>query len=293
MYCLAKDYLAMRVATTRYPLEIHDSIGQVSKKLEAICTQALDADFLVLPEYAGLEWVWPHKKSFKENVEFFQTSGLEAYKSALLSLAKTNKMIIIGGSVPVYDTQYYNRCYVAYPSGKLSWQDKIYLTPSEKAVAWLKSSDTLKIFDSDFGKFGVCVCYDSEFPELTSQAVFGAANVLFIPSYTDSTHGAQRIQIAARASAMENQCFTVTATCAGKVACDEFDGMATGDAGIFTPVDIGFPENGILEKTKNTSIAMATLDIKLISQVRSSGQVRNFYDRIDLKSITLQKENYG
>lgn len=288
---MAKDYLAMRVATTRYPLEIHDSREQASEKLDAICTQARGADFLVLPEYGGLEWVWPHKKSFKENVEFFQTSGLETYKSALLTLAQNNNMVIIGGSVPVHDTQYYNRCYVAYPSGKLSWQDKIYLTPSEKAVGWLKGSDTLKIFDSDFGKFGVCVCYDSEFPELTSQAIVGGgANVLFIPSYTDSAHGAQRIQIAARASAMENQCFTVTATCAGKVACDEFDGMATGDAGIFTPVDMGFPENGILEETKNVSIAVATLDIKLISQVRFCGQVRNFYDRTNLKPITLQKE---
>lgn len=280
----------MRIATTRYPLKSHDSIDQAYEKLKVICENTRDVDFLLLPEYAGMEWVWPYKKSFQENIEFFQTKGLELYKSALVELAKQYNMIIISGSVPVYDMQYYNRCYVAYPSGKLYWQDKICLTPSEKALGWLKGSDILKIFDSDFGKFGVCICYDSEFPELTSQSVFGGANVLFIPSYTDSIHGAQRVQIAARARAMENQCFTVTATCKGWVACDEFDGAATGEAGIFTPIDINFPENGILEETKNTPVVMANLDIGLMLKIRSAGQVRNFQDRINLQPIQIQKE---
>lgn len=280
----------MRVATSKYALEIHSSIDQAYEKLRTHCANVRDANILVLPEYAGMEWVWPYGKSFHKNVEIFQTAGLEPYKSALIELAKINDMVIIGGSVPVYDSQYYNRCYIAYPSGKLAWQDKIYLTPTEKALGWLKGSNILKIFNSDFGNFSVCICYDSEFPELTSQAVFAGVDALFVPSYTDSVYGAQRIRIAARACSMENQCFTITATCTGKVACDEFDGMATGDAGIFAPIDIGFPENGILQETNDASIVVATLDMKLISQVRSSGQVRNFHDRTNLKPITLQKE---
>ncbi len=289
----------MRVATTKYALEIHASIDQASEKLEAICAKARGANFLVLPEYAGLEWVWPHRKRFQENVEFFQTSGLQAYQSALLELAKNYNIFIISGSVPVFDTQYYNRCYVASPSGKLLWQDKINLTPSEKALGWLKGSNTLKIFDSDFGKFGGCICYDSEFPELTSQLVFGGTNVLFIPSYTDSVHGAQRVHIAARARAMENQCFTVTATCTGKAicsnfSCDEFDGIATGEAGIFTPIDAGFPETGTLVKTKTndnfTPVIMADLDMELMFKIRSNGHVRNFSDRINLKPFTIEEE---
>lgn len=277
----------MRVATTRYSLEIHDSIDQAYEKLKGICNDACNVDFLLLPEYAGMEWVWLYKKSFQENVESFQAWGVEAYKCALIELARNHNIIIIGGSVPIYDMQYYNRCYIAYPCGKLGWQDKIYLTPSEKALGWLKGSDTLKIFDSDFGKFSVCICYDSEFPELTSQVIFSGANVLFIPSYTDSVHGAQRIQVAAQARAMENQCFTITATCAGKVACDEFDGMATGEAGMFTPIDSSFPPSGILTITGLNAVITANLDIEQMHTVRSWGQVRNFHDRMNLKSITL------
>lgn len=284
---MAKDSLIMRVVTTKYPLKIHDSTEQAYEKLKAICKGTHDVDFLLLPEYAGMEWIWPHKKSFKENVEFFQITGLEEYKNALLELAKNCNTIIISGSIPVYDRQYYNRCYVAYPSGKLDWQDKIYLTPSEKAIGWLKGCNILKIFVSDFGKFAVCICYDSEFPELTSKAVFGGASVLFIPSYTDSAWGAQRIEIAARARAMENQCFTVTATCTGKVACDEFDGIATGEAGIFTPIDARFPDSGVLTKTGVNAIITANLDIELMLKIRSCGQVRNFNDRMNLKSITV------
>ncbi|MEI7493413.1 MAG: nitrilase-related carbon-nitrogen hydrolase [Alphaproteobacteria bacterium] len=285
----------MRVATTRYPLEIHDSIDQAFERLKELCKKACNVDFLVLPEYAGLEWVWPYKKSFQENVEFFQTSGIEAYKNALVELAKGHNMTIIGGSVPVYDTQYYNRCYVACPSGKLLWQDKIHLTPSEKALGWLNGSNTLKIFDSDFGKFGVCICYDSEFPELVSQLTFAGTDVLFIPSYTDSAHGAQRIHVAAHARAMENQCFAITATCTGKAirgdfSCDEFDGIATGEAGIFTPIDAGFPESGILAKTESNTLIMGDLDLELMLKVRFSGQVLNFSDRTNAQSILLEKE---
>ena len=282
--------LLMRVATTRYPLEIHESIDKACRKIEEYCLKAKGSDILVFPEYAGLEWVWPHGKSFQENVECFQNTGLKDYQEILVELATAYQMIIIGGSVPVYDGQYYNRCYIAQPSGRLSFQDKIHLTPPEKALGWLKGANILKIFNTDFGNFSVCICYDSEFPELTSQAAFGGADVLFIPSYTDSNHGAYRVQISARARSMENQFFAVTATCIGKVACDEFDGEATGNAGIFTPIDMGFPEDGIIEETQE-SIAFATLDIKHMAIIRSRGQVRNFYDRLSFHSINLQREN--
>jgi predicted amidohydrolase len=286
---LDKGFL-MRVATTRYPLEIPRSRDQAYEKLREYCLKAKGVNILVFPEYAGLEWAWSPGKNFYENVEFFQGSGLKDYQEALSELATAYQMIIIGGSLPVYDGHYYNRCYIAHPSGKLLFQDKIHLTPTEKALGWLKGSNVLKVFHTDFGNFSVCICYDSEFPELTSQAVFGGADVLFVPSYTDSNHGAHRVQVAARARAMENQCFTVTATCVGQVACDEFNSVATGDAGIFSPIDIGFPEDGIIEDTQDFMV-FATLDIKQMTIIRSTGQVRNFCDRLSFQSIDLQKEN--
>ena len=244
----------MKIATTRYPLEIHESIDKAYRKIEEYYLKVKGTDIVIFPEYAGLEWAWSQGKSFQENVEYFQNCNLKAYQEALVELASAYQMIIIGGSVPVYDAQYYNRCYIAQPSGKLSFQDKIHLTPSEKALGWLKGANVLKVFNTDFGSFSVCICYDSEFPELTSQEVFGEADVLFIPSYIDSNHGAYRIQVSARARAMENQCFTVTATCFGKVACDEFDGEATGNAGVFAPIDKGFPEDGIIKNSRFYSI---------------------------------------
>ncbi len=278
----------MHVATVKYALEIPSSVENAYKKLEKICKATKEADFLILPEYAGLEWVWLYKKNFYENVEIFQNSGLENYKKSLLELARNYNQIIIGGTLPVQDTQYYNRCYIAYPCGELKWQDKINLTPSEQSLGWLKCSNTINVFNSDFGDFSVCICYDSEFPELASKAVFAGANVIFIPSYTDSKHGAYRVQIAARARAMENQCFTITSTCEGKVNCDEFDGIAIGNAGIFTPVDNGFPEDGILEITENNFMASAVLDIDHLRKIRLTGQVRNFENRINFQPIFMK-----
>lgn len=282
----------MRIATTRYPLEIFASYDQAYEKLKINCMNAKDADVILFPEYAGLEWVWGYKKSFYENVHHFQKHGLAAYKDALLELACICNITIIGGSVPVYDDGYYfNRCYIAHPTRKLLWQNKVNLTPSEKSLGWLNGGDTIKIFQSDFGSFSVCICYDSEFPEIVSHAVFNGADVVLIPSYTDSEHGAYRVQIAARARAMENQCFAVTATCTGKVDCDEFDGSATGDPGIFTPIDSGFPIDGILEKSRESDIISANLDVSTMKRIRSEGQVHNFCDRINFKTINIEKES--
>ena len=64
----------IRVATTQYKLEILPSIQDAEMKLEKMCKEASDqgAKFLLLPEYAGMEWIWPNKKSYRENVEDFQ-----------------------------------------------------------------------------------------------------------------------------------------------------------------------------------------------------------------------------
>lgn len=154
----------------------------------------------------------------------------------MVQFAVKYQIILIAGSVPVLDgDKYYNRTYGATPSGELFWQDKIHLTPEEHSLDSMKSTDILKIFIAGFGTFAICICYDSEFPELTTQAMHSGADILLIPSYTDSLHGANRVHIAARCRAMENQCFTVNAAALGKVDCEEFDDLATGIAGILPP----------------------------------------------------------
>lgn len=286
----------MRIATTQHHFEILPSLDDAAVKLEKICQSACDQNvqLLLLPEYAGMEFVWPLGKTFKENVDMFQNEGLEFYQNTLKILAHKYQLILAAGSLPVLDGEFYNRCYVVTPKGDLFWQDKVHLTPLEKKLSWLKSGSTLKLFTANFGSFAICICYDSEFPELATQAAFNGADLLLIPSYTESHHGANRVQIAARCRAMENQCFTANATAFGKVLCDEFDETAVGQAGVYTPIDRKFPEDGILSLGKKSECQMliADLDFKNQQTIRLLGQVRNFADRqqhltVNVESVIL------
>ncbi len=285
----------IRIATTQYKLEILPSIQDAAIKLEKMCGEASSqgAKLLLLPEYAGMEWIWPNRRSFRENIKYFQESNLNTYQKMLCQFAIKHQLILVAGSVPVLDEEkYYNRTYVATPTGRLSWQDKIHLTPEEKKFGFLKHTNTLKVFKTDFGVFAVCVCYDSEFPELTTQAIHNGADILLIPSYTDSLHGANRVHIAARCRAMENQCFTVNAVALGKVDCEEFDDLATGIAGIYSPIDKGFPENGILamkQQSQEPALIIADLDLNVMREARRNGQVHNYQDRINPTSVNIEK----
>lgn len=53
----------IRVATTQYKLEILPSIQDAAIKLEKMCEKASNqgAKLLLLPEYAGMEWIWANK----------------------------------------------------------------------------------------------------------------------------------------------------------------------------------------------------------------------------------------
>ena len=284
----------IRVAAAQYKFEILPSIEDVAEKLEQTCRDARNggAELLLLPEYAGMEWIWPHGKGFKENVQDFQKNGLQGYLETVVQLAIRYQLVLIAGSLPVLEGEaYYNRTYIANSKGELFWQDKIYLTPSELTLGVLKGGDKLKLFKASFGTFAVCVCYDSEFPELVNQAIFNGADILMIPSYTDGHHGANRVQVAARCRAMENQCFVVNAVALGKVNCDEFYDCAMGTAAIYTPIDIGFPEDGILANTQSEghNLVFADLELEVMRIARFNGQVRNYEDRSKFKQTIIEK----
>lgn len=50
------------------------------------------------------------------------------------------------------------------PDGTRAYQDKLQLTGFESAAGIIAGGDELKVFDFNGARFGVAVCYDSEFP---------------------------------------------------------------------------------------------------------------------------------
>lgn len=49
-------------------------------------------------------------------------------------------------------------------------------------------SHDYKVFESDFGKFGVIICYDVDFPETSRALALAGAEIIFVPAAWATTH---------------------------------------------------------------------------------------------------------
>ena len=74
-----------------------------------------------------------------------------------------------------------------------------------------KESDTLTagdsdtVFDTEFGKIGVMLCFDIRFPELSRMMVNDGAKVIFVPAAFNMTTGPAHWELSFRTRALDNQ----------------------------------------------------------------------------------------
>lgn len=199
---------------------------------------------------------------------------------------------IIAGSMPeVIDGQLYNVGYLCKRDGTVERYEKIHVTPDEKKIWGMQGGSEVKVFDTDCGKIGILICYDSEFPELSRILADQGMNILFVPYLTDTQNGFSRVRYCAQARAIENECYVAIAGCVGNLPNVHNMDIQYAQAMVFTPCDFSFPTNGIkAEATPNTEmILIADVDLDLLRELHEFGGVRNLKDRrTDLYEVKLK-----
>lgn len=163
----------------------------------------------------------------------------------------------------------------------LKGMQKIHVTPDEEKVWGLQGSNEIKTFDTDCGKIGILICYDSEFPELSRLLANDGMNILFVPFLTDTQNGYSRVRVCAQARAVENECYVAIAGCVGNLPKVSNMDIQYAQSAVFTPCDFAFPSNGIkAESTPNTEmILIADVDLELLKELHNIGSVNNLKDR--------------
>lgn len=199
---------------------------------------------------------------------------------------------IITGSMPeIKNNQLYNAGYLCKRDGTIERFEKLHVTPDEMKVWGMQGGTQLKSFDTDCGKIGILICYDSEFPELSRLLADEGMDILFIPFLTDTQNGYSRVRNCAMARAIENECYVAIAGCVGNLPNVHNMDIQFAQSMVFTPCDFAFPTNGIkAEATPNTEmILIADVDIGLLRELNQFGSVRNLKDRrkdiFDLKKL--------
>lgn len=214
----------------------------------------------------------------------------EPIKLKMMELAVSYNINIVAGSMPVYeDGKLHNVAYLCRRDGTVDEQYKLHVTPDEASYWGMRGGDKLKCFDTDFGKIGILVCYDIEFPELARMLSDEGVKILFVPFWTDTKNAYQRVRICAQARAIENECYVAITGSVGNLPRVENMDIQYSQSAVFSPSDFAFPHDAIVaEATPNTEMTLiADLDLDLLKDLNTSGAVRNLRDRRkDLYSLS-------
>ncbi|MFT6814554.1 MAG: putative amidohydrolase/GNAT superfamily N-acetyltransferase [Sphingobacteriales bacterium] len=204
-------------------------------------------------------------------------------------LAISYNINIITGSMPeIIGDLLYNVGYLCKRDGSRERYEKLHVTPDEAKVWGMQGGNQIKSFDTDCGRIGILICYDSEFPELSRLLADEGMDILFIPFLTDTQNGYSRVRSCAQARAIENECYVAIAGSVGNLPNVHNMDIQFAQSMVFTPCDFSFPSNGIkAEATPNTEmILIADVDLSLLKELNRFGSVRNLKDRrLDLFEV--------
>lgn len=273
----------MILAAAAYPLTAHADFAAYAAKITAWVETAAaqGADLLVFPEYGSMELASLAPREVSQDLEaaLHEVARHGAAVDALhCQLAAKHNLFILGASAPYFgNARPSNRATLYGPQGIIGQQDKQMMTRFEREEWDVIAGKPLQLFDTAIGKIGVLICYDSEFPLLARALIEAGAQILLVPSCTDSLAGYTRVKVGAMARALEGQCVVVHAPTVG--LCDFCPAVDenVGAAAIYGPADKGFPESGILAQTALNAPgwAIAEIDLAAIETVRASGAVFN------------------
>ncbi|WP_242510108.1 bifunctional GNAT family N-acetyltransferase/carbon-nitrogen hydrolase family protein [Hymenobacter persicinus] len=214
----------------------------------------------------------------------------EPIKTKMMELAVSYNINVIAGSMPLYDDgKLYNVSYLCRRDGTVDEQYKLHVTPDEASYWGMRGGDKLRCFDTDFGKIGILICYDVEFPELSRMLSDEGMKILFVPFWTDTKNAYQRVRLCAQARAIENECYVAITGSVGNLPRVENMDIQYSQSAVFSPSDFAFPHDAIVaEATPNTEMTLiADLDLDLLKDLNTSGAVRNLRDRRkDLYSLS-------
>jgi len=274
----------VRIATAAYPLDFLKDWEAYAEKTRKWVSEAVahSAEFLVFPEYGRMELATLDGAEAAGDLEHSLHAAAKWSENAdalLDELARAHDIHILGPSGPAFDGagRPVNRAPFFGPNGKLGHQDKQVMTRFEREAWDVVPGGPLQVFDTAFGRVGVLICYDAEFPLLGRALMKKGVEILLVPSCTEALSGYTRVKVGAMARALEGQCIVIHSVTVGPADWSPAVDMNTGAAAVYGPPDLGFPDTGIFAQGELNSPGwiIADVDPKAVARVRKDGVVLN------------------
>lgn len=138
-----------------------------------------------------------------------EVNTLEGSASVMMaSKAKQYGMYIVSG---LYNWTGDTLCNIAVlydRNGKIQAVYRKVQLPDSESEQGVVPGDSLPVFETDFGKIGILICWDSFFPEVSRILALKGAEILFCPIWGD-VRGTESWKITARSRAIDNGVYFV------------------------------------------------------------------------------------
>lgn len=280
-----RQHSLVRIGLVQWQMRPIDTLESLLQQAEFFIDSmgAVRADFVLFPELFHMPLM----------AQFGDLSPAEAIRrlaeltpaicDRLSQLAVNYHINIISGSLPFLENGHlYNVAYLLRRDGSRDEQRKIHITPGERRWWGMKGGTKLKAFDTDCGKIGILICYDSEFPELSRLLADQGMQILFVPFLTEMKNGYMRVRLCTRARAIENECYVAIAGAVGNLPKVQASDTHYAQSAVFTPADFAFPGDSIINEAAANSEALlvAEVNLDLLRTLHEHGAVTTLKDRL-------------
>ncbi len=273
---------SVRVASLQYWIRPVDTFDEFVAQARGLVETAADyrANLIVFPEYFTIQLLTLNdvRRPLTRQIRDLAKLAPRIVET-MRALAEENSIHIVAGSMLTADPDdpetLYNDSYLFTPDGGFDFQGKMHMTRWEAEDWHVQPRDHLKIFQTDFGKLAINICYDVEFPELARVAARKGATLLVVPSCTDERQGFLRVRYCAQARAIENSMYVVHASTVGSLPSVPGVSLNYGQASILTPSDFQFARDGVLAEgvVNQETMVIADLNIDTIEHSRTEATV--------------------
>ena len=196
------------------------------------------ADVACLPEYLNVLGC-PDQAWFEPLVD-----DDERLRAQIVDLAVRHRMYVVLPLLEKRGQARYNTGLVIDRRGAVVGRyDKTHLTAEERGRYKVTPGSSYPVFDLDFGRIGIMICYDGHFPEVSRILALQGAEIIFFPSLQRHLTASQ-LEVQLRARAVDNCLYVARSSygyaadvawtpgmMVGKSCVVDFEGTILADAG--------------------------------------------------------------
>ncbi len=170
------DAMGLRVAAVSPEIVIGDVDGNFDRIRSAISAAARrGAQLIVLPELATSGYVFADR----DEAHSVAVTAVDPRWSSLQEEIPEDAVVVVGFAESAGE-QLFNTAAVLTRDARLADYRKSHLWGAETLI-FDRGSDAGLVVDAPFGRLGVALCYDNEFPEVPRRLALAGADVLALP----------------------------------------------------------------------------------------------------------------